>query len=254
MSDLVARLRRTPSWQITLGAALLALGFLVAAQLRSEGPRVRYTSQERAPLIETVLSLQRDQDALKARILELNEQIRELQRRGEGSAALVAELNRQIEAARIAAGVVAVEGPGLVLQLTDAAGPLPPGANPADALVHSDDIRTLVEELWLAGAEAIAVNGERVTVSTAILDIGGSVLVNSAYLAPPYQIAVVGPPGLYDRLTASAGFVDFVVNRVDAFGLGLSFAEPERVVVPAYAGTVTLRYARPEPSPSPGGS
>ncbi len=254
MSSLGARLRQVPSWQVALGAALLALGFLVAAQLRSEGPRVRYTSQERAPLIETVRSLQRQQDALKARILELNDQIRELQQRGEGSAALVAELNRQIEAARIAAGLVALEGPGLVLQLTDATGPLPPGANPADGLANSDDIRTLVEELWLAGAEAIAINGERVTVSTAILDIGGSVLVNSAYLAPPYQIAAIGPPGLYDRLSVSAGFRDFVVHRVDAFGLGLSFAEPERVVIPAYAGTVTLRYARPEPSPSPGGS
>lgn len=254
MASLGERFRRVPSWQVTLGAALLALGFLVAAQLRSEGPRVRYTSQERAPLIETVLALQRQQDALKARILELNDTIRELQRRGEGSAALVAELNRQIEAARVAAGLVALEGPGLVLQLTDATGPLPPGANPADGLVHGDDIRTLVEELWLAGAEAIAINGERVTVSTAILDIGGSVLVNSAYLTPPYQIAAIGPPGLYDRLSASAGFVDFVVHRADAFGLGLSFAEPERVVVPAYAGTVTLRYARPEPSPSPGGS
>ncbi len=252
MAELVARLRQVPSWQLTLGAALLALGFLVAAQVRSEGPRVRYTSQERAPLIETVLSLQRQQDALKARILELNEQVRELQRRGEGSAALVAELNRRIEAARVAAGLVAVEGPGLVLQITDAAGPLPPGANPSDALVRSDDIRTLVEELWLAGAEAVAVNGERITVSTAILDIGGSVLVNSAYLAPPYQVAAVGPAGLYGRLTASPSFVDFVVNRVDAFGLGLSFAEPERIVIPAYAGTVTLRYARPEPSPSPG--
>lgn len=253
MSGLVARLRATPSWQVTLAAALLVLGFLVAAQLRSEGPRVRYTSQERAPLIETVLSLQRDQDALKARILQLNDQIRELQRRGEGSAALVAELNQEIEAARLAAGLVAVEGPGLVLQLTDTSGPLPPGANPADALVHSDDIRTIVEELWLAGAEAIAVNGERLTVSTAILDIGGSVLVNSAYLAPPYQIAAIGPPGLYNRLTASPSFVAFVVNRIDASGLGLSFAEPDRVVIPAYAGTVTLRYARPEPSPSPGG-
>lgn len=253
MSTLVARVLRAPSWQLTLGAALLVLGFLVAAQLRSEGPRVRYTPQERAPLIETVLSLQREQDALKARILELNQQVRDLQRRGEGSAALVTELNQEIEDARIAAGLVAIEGPGLVLQLTDASGPLPPGANPADALVRSDDIRTLVDELWLAGAEAIAVNGERVTVSTAILDIGGSVLVNAAYLAPPYQIAAVGPAGLYGRLTASVGFVDFVVNRVNAVGLGLSFAEPDRLVVPAYAGTVTLRYARPEPSPSPGG-
>ena len=45
------RLRAIPSWQLTLGAALLGLGFLVAAQLAAEGPRVRYTSQERTPLV-----------------------------------------------------------------------------------------------------------------------------------------------------------------------------------------------------------
>ena len=48
-----ARLRAIPSWQVTLGVALLGLGFLVAAQLAAEGPRVRYTTQERSPLVET---------------------------------------------------------------------------------------------------------------------------------------------------------------------------------------------------------
>ena len=49
----VRRLRAIPTWQVTLGVALLALGFLIAAQLASEGPRVRYTTQERTPLVET---------------------------------------------------------------------------------------------------------------------------------------------------------------------------------------------------------
>ena len=67
----VRRLRAIPSWQITLGLALLALGFLVAAQLASEVPRARYTTQERTPLVETADELQAQQDGLKARILEL---------------------------------------------------------------------------------------------------------------------------------------------------------------------------------------
>ena len=63
----------------------------------------------------------------------------------------------------------------------------------------------MVEELWGAGAEAIAVNGERITPTSAIIDVGTSLLVNSAYLTPPYQITALGPPDLYDRLSASAG-------------------------------------------------
>ena len=74
MTSMTARLRSIPSWQITLGAALLGLGFLIAAQLAAEGPRVRYTTQERSPLVETATQLQQRQEELKARILELRSQ------------------------------------------------------------------------------------------------------------------------------------------------------------------------------------
>ena len=49
----LGRIRALPTWQLTLGVALLALGFLIAAQLAAEGPRVRYTTQERTPLVQT---------------------------------------------------------------------------------------------------------------------------------------------------------------------------------------------------------
>ena len=243
-------LRRIPSWQVTLGAALLVLGFLVATQLGSEGPRVRYTTQERSPLLETATQLQAQQDELKNRIFLLRDSIQGVEGQSTGSADLVRQLNAELEAARIAAGLIALTGTGMVLQLDDSQGPVPPGASEADYLVGSRDIRAVVEELWIAGAEAIAVNGERVTPTTAIIDIGSSLLVNSAYLAPPYQVTAIGPGDLYDRLSRSVGFIDFVRSRAEAYGIRLSFAEPETVDMPAFAGTVTLRYSRPLASPA----
>lgn len=253
MTSLSTRLRAIPSWQITLAVALLMLGFLVAAQLTSRAPRVRYTTQERPPLVQTALDLQATQDELKVRILELDEEIRRLQTEGEGSAALVDDLNHRLEDARIAAGLVPLEGSGMVLQLDDATVSIPPGGSDADYLVTGLDIRTVVEELWLAGAEALAVNGERLTASSAILDIGGSILVNSAYLAPPYRVTAIGPEDLFVRLSESNGFEDFLRARSEAYGIGVSVAEPDTVVVPAFAGSVTIRHARPVPSPSPEG-
>jgi uncharacterized protein YlxW (UPF0749 family) len=246
----IRRLKAIPSWQVTLGAALLALGFLIAAQLASEGPRVRYTTQERTPLLETATGLQTKQDDLKNRILDLRAQIQAVEARGAGSADLVRQLNAQLDSARNAAGLIALTGTGIVLQLEDSQDPVPPDGSPSDYLVGSRDIRTLVEELWQVGAEAIAVNGERITPTTAIIDVGSSLLVNSAYLAPPYQITALGPADLYDRLKAAPTFVAFVQSRVDAYGIRLSFAEPESVDVPAFVGTVTLRYSRPLASPT----
>jgi len=241
------------SWQVTLAVALLALGFLIAAQLAAERPRVRYTTQERSPLVEAALELQADQERLKERILELRDTIRAAEEQGQGSAALVRQLNDDIDLARLAAGLVPLTGSGFVLRLEDSDHPVPPGGNAAEYLVSARDVRAIVEELWLAGAEAVAVSGERVTSTTAIVEIGGSILVNSAYLAPPYAITVIGPGDLYDRLAQSLVWQDFLATRSAAFGIRVFIATPSEVDVPAFAGTVTLRYARPLPSPATGG-
>ena len=245
---LAARLRGIPSWQVTLGVALLGLGFLVAAQLASEGPRVRYTTQERSPLVETATDLQTDQESLKATILDVRTRIQAAEQAGQGSAALVKDLNDQLQSARIAAGLIPLTGSGIVLQIEDSQEPADPEGNMQDLLVGARDLRTIVEEMWQAGAEAVAVNGERMTPTTAVIDIGPSILVNSAYLAGPYQVTAVGPDDLYARLSASPGFVDFLRARAEAWGLRVSIAEPESVDMPAFAGTVTLRYARPQAS------
>ena len=251
------RLRSIPSWQITLGLALLGLGFLIAAQLATERPRVRYTTQERAPLIETALDLQEQQEELSAEVLQLRAEILELQRAGQGTNTAISELNAELEDARLAAGLIPLRGTGVVFQLEDSLEP--PGAveNELDYLVTARDLRTMVEELWLAGAEAIAINGERVVPTTSIIDIGGVILANSAYLSPPYQISAIGSQDLYEEVIGSPGFADFVRARQDAYGIRIGFLEPEAVDVPAFAGTVTLRHARPAPpestaSPAPG--
>jgi uncharacterized protein YlxW (UPF0749 family) len=243
MTAVARRLRELPSWQVTLSGALLVLGFLIAAQLSAEGPRIRYTSQERVPLVETVIGLQAQQDSLKDRVLALRAQIGSLEAELPASAANERTLNAELEKARIASGLAQLSGPGLIFKIEDADGAV--GNANADGLVTARDVRILVQELWLAGAEAIAVNGERITTTTAILDIGNSILVNSAYLAPPYQITAIGPADLYDRVSGSASFVEFVTARIDPSGIRLSFAELESATVPAFAGTVAGRYIRP---------
>ena len=246
MSSLAGRIRRIPSWQVTLGVALLLLGFLVAAQLAAEGPRIRYASQERTGLVDTAQSLQAQQDQLKDQIVSLREQIQRLEHDSAGSQAALRSLNDQLEAARIAAGLIPLTGTGIVLKLEDSAQPVPPDGNEADYLVGASDLRTVVDQLWLAGAEAIAINDERITASTAIIDIGGSVLVNG-----PYDITAIGAADLFDRLSASPGFEELVRTRRGSFGIGVSWAEPANVDVPAFAGSVTLRESRAVASQTP---
>jgi uncharacterized protein YlxW (UPF0749 family) len=251
MTALVGRMRSIPSWQVTLGFALLALGFLIAAQMASEGPRVQYTTQERTPLVATVLDLQKQQDQLKQQVLDDRAAIQQLEAAGEGDAAVTQQLNDQLQNAQIAAGLVAMTGPGLVIQLSDSTLTVPPDGNQQDYLVSGADVLTVVDQLWAAGAEGLAINDERVVVSTAVVDIGGSVVVNGAYVAAPYQITAIGPSNLLDTLTHQPGFADFVRQRSEAFGIGVSYATPASVDLPAYAGSINLRYGHATATPAP---
>jgi uncharacterized protein YlxW (UPF0749 family) len=251
MTTVVSRIRAIPSWQVTLGVALLVLGFLIAAQMASEGPRVQYTSQERTPLVATVRDLQAQQDQLKQEVLDARASIQQLEAAGEGGAAVTQQLSSQLQNAQIAAGLVAMTGPGLVIQLSDSTLAVPADGNEQDYLVSGGDVLTVVDQLWAAGAEGIAINGERVVVSTAIVDIGGSVVINGAYVAAPYQISAIGPDTMVDTLTHQAGFVDFLRARGEAFGIGVSYATPDSVDLPAYAGSINLRYGFPTTTPQP---
>ena len=245
------RIRSIPSWQVTRGLARRGLGFLIAAQLATERPRIRYTTQERAPLIETAVDLQEQQEALSAQVLQLREQILALEQQGQGTNAAIRELNAELEDSRLAAGLIPLRGTGVVFQLEDSLEPAGAVENELDYLVTARDLRTMVEELWLAGAEAIAINGERVVPTTSIIDIGGVILANSAYLSPPYQISAIGSDDLYEQVVSSPGFADFVRARQDAYGIRIGYLEPEQVDLPSCYGTVMLRNARPAPSEAP---
>ena len=237
------RLIGAASWRLTLGLALASLGFLIAAQLQSSAPRVRYTSQERGPLVEAVLDLRTRQEELKRAILEERARVATLEESDAGSSTRVRDVNAALEVARRAAGLSPVRGPGLVVRLEDG---IPGGADDPGALVvRSRDVRAVVEELWLAGATAVEVNGERVVVSTAFLDVGGSVLANATYLTPPYDVAAVGPEGIYGGLLASPGFTDLLAARAGVGGIRIRHAELPELQVAAYAGVERLRYGRP---------
>jgi uncharacterized protein YlxW (UPF0749 family) len=113
-------------------------------------------------------------------------------------------LAAELSTLELAAGTVPVTGPGLVLTVDDAptpAEPAVPDANPRTATgpdqgkVTATDLQLIVNGLWEAGGEAIAINGHRLTSRSAIRSAGAAVLVDYRPLTRPYVISVIGDPG-----------------------------------------------------------
>ncbi len=96
--------------------------------------------------------------------------------------------------------------------------------------------------LWAAGAEALAVNGQRVVPTSAILCVGNTLLINGTVHSPPFRFTALGAD-LRDAFTGDP-LVERLAGDADRFDLGFKVEDRDRVTVPAYTGTSKVRFAR----------
>jgi uncharacterized protein YlxW (UPF0749 family) len=124
--------------------------------------------------------------------------------------------------------------------------------------VHDVDLQLVVNALWAAGGEAVAVNGQRLVATSPIRAAGETITVNFRPLVPPYKIEVIGVDKQeFERSAVARRFRQWA----EEYGLGFSLKARSKIDVPAYAGTLQLSSARPvdpapapaAPPPSPGG-
>jgi uncharacterized protein YlxW (UPF0749 family) len=243
-NSVIARFAR-PQWAVSIGLALLVVGFVGAAQWNSAAPRQRFTTSAQQALTEQALGLQAEQEDLRDQIEAQEARIQAFQAAGAGSLAALERLNADVAAARLATGLTAVRGAGTVVEIADSRRVVPPGDYAANYIVLVDDLQDIVTALWASGAEAITINGERLVATSSIYGVGASILVNTAFLSPPFRIEAIGPEGIHDRFLADPAFVGRVAQRIDAFGLEFASEPSGELNLPAFIGSTTLRWAVP---------
>lgn len=165
----------------------------------------------------------------------------------------------------IAAGTVPVTGPGLVLTLDDAAAaadPKSPSGNPRTSTeidqgkVQARDLQIIVNGLWQAGAEAISVNGHRLTSRAAIRFAGAAILVDYRPLTRPYVITAIGGRGSLSVEFAGTDGGSYLQSLKLNYKIRGNITERDSVVVPGEPA-LSLEQAQPvksavtKPTPVP---
>lgn len=143
-----------------------------------------------------------------------------------------------------AASVVALSGPGVVLTLEDSA-PLPAAPGVSEGTVNrvtDEDVQIAVNGLWAAGAEAIAVNGQRLSATSAIRTAGSAVLVDFRPLSPPYRITALGDPEQMRTQVEAAEAGQYLTELSSRYGIASSWENEEALEVPGRS-VGTLREA-----------
>lgn len=155
-----------------------------------------------------------------------------------------AQVADDTEAARQAA-MVPVEGPAVAVTLTDA--PLsvrPEGVDEDLLVVHQQDIQAVANALWAGGAEAMTIQGQRISSRTGIKCVGNTVVLDSVPYAPPYVIVAIGDVAQLEAALESSTYLRTYRDYVDAYRLGWAVERRPVVTMPGYRGSIDLQYAR----------
>ena len=243
------RLLLRPQWAVSIAGALAVIGFVGYAQWNGSPERVQFASSVQQALAGQVVGLEQEQKDLRAQIAVAEAQVLDFQKASTTSSSALADVNRRLQEARLAVGLTPLKGPGAVIEIADSKRVVPDGANPANYIVLVDDLRDIVAALWASGAEGIAINGERLVATSSIYGVGASILVNTAFLSPPFRIEAIGSAGLLDRFQTNAAFRGRAAQRIDAFGLEFASQAADSVQLPAFVGNTRFRWAVPTGAP-----
>ena len=227
---------------LVLAALVVTVG---AAQARVAAPVV---AKERQELIDRIDKETKSADKLEGSVDTLRDDVSARQRAalktsgGSGQADLVSMLS----------GATAVHGPGVRLVVNDAKEASSGGGdNPRETADFSDtgrvrdrDMQRVVNGLWAAGAEAVSINGQRLTALSAIRAAGDAILVDNKPLVPPYTVLAVGDGQRLSGKFQNGADGLYLHALEDTYGIRATIAVESDLRLPA-APSVIVRTAQP---------
>jgi uncharacterized protein YlxW (UPF0749 family) len=217
------------------------LGFIAVLALRSRPADPEARLPERFRLAGLINREQATVSRLRTETEDLRRQVDAARRARAGRRTGAQEVDRSLAEARVLAGLAPVHGPGMKVVLDDSDLKESPTGNVNDLVIHSQDVQAVVNGLWRAGAEALAVNGQRLVSTSGVLCVGNTLLLNGTVHSPPYVLLAVGANR--PRFEADA-MVRRLHDDADAFGLRFSVSREDDVELPGFDGVVQPQFAK----------
>ncbi len=219
-------------------AVLVVAGFLFAANARIAAG----DSREAVDLRGVVEAELNRADLVAREVSDLRAEVDQLTDEQTTEGSVDAAVSEQVA---LAAGWVAVSGPGVEVRLWDApvGAARPEWATNDDLVVHQQDVQAVINALWAGGAEAMGLQDQRVVSTSAFRCVGNVLWLQGRLYSPPFVVRAIGDPATMLAALDADPEVQTYLTYVEAVGLGWSVSELENIDLPAYAGAAELRFA-----------
>lgn len=217
----------------------LVAGLLVATTREvSHGNEIRAGDSTR--LSDLVRNAQAETDDVAETRDRLAAEVQSLQQEAAASDTGVAQVLADTKALATDAGLTPMTGPGVTVTLTDAPrdadGKYPVDAAPDDLVVHQQDVQSVLNALWVGGAEAVGMQDQRIVNTSAPRCIGNTLLLHGRTYSPPYVMSAIGDPARLEAALANEPGIRVFKQYATRFGLGYSQTASGQLTVPGYAG------------------
>ncbi len=222
-----------------------ALGFLLVIAYQQTVADAPARTQARATLVDQVQNRRSETAERQQRADRLRAEVADLREKQLGGAAVARLKDMEAET-----GLAPVRGTGTRITVGDGPMPVDPltGERKSEARVRDTDLQVATNALFAAGAEAIAVNGQRLTSTSTIRQAGEAILVGIQPVTTPYQVVAIGPDDLAETFReGSAGRFFRALNT--KFGITYDVVGIGEVTLDA-ATEPNLRQAEPSTAPS----
>ncbi|HOZ54515.1 MAG TPA: DUF881 domain-containing protein [Clostridia bacterium] len=226
---------------LTLGILCLILTFAISIQLKTmkEDNSVVSTSTANKELKEQAIIWKEKYEKSVKEYEKTEEELEKTRKQATQNDSTSMEKEKQIKENNIILGLTEVQGDGIIITLQDNTYKNNLDLTVENYLVHDTDIKTIVNELWNAGAGAISINGQRIVSTTSIVCDGNIIKINGEITGSPFEIKAIGK-SLYSAIARPGGYFEFMGET----GVKTAIKNQNNITIQKYNGGISTQYLK----------
>ncbi|HJV44815.1 MAG TPA: DUF881 domain-containing protein [Bacillota bacterium] len=230
-------IKRVP-WIITVISIIV--GFMLAIQFRSTSKNAAMDSKDISQIRQDLQKEMEQHQRILSDISKYDQLLYQYENPLNQSDSLQV-MKDELKTIKERGGLEEMNGAGMVIMITDVKNAGNVGTSASFSSIFDDDLRYIVNELFGAGAQAISINNNRITPTSAIRNVGDHIQMDTRIITLPFEIKVVGDPNVLESAMKLRGFEEYfkIINKK------ISLKKMDKVTVPAYQGKPVIRYMKP---------
>lgn len=228
--------------------ASLILGVLISSNMNfsNDNDEIFLTPLEYQEAYDYTRKLNKDIDDLFEKYYENYAKLENYKSNQNNKNDVLLQLSSEIENNEVILGKADVEGEGITISLSDASDEMQSEVvDPNDywaRTVHDTDIVNVINELKVAGAEVISLNGNRITDWSSILCWGVFIELDGVKIPGPYEIKAIGnKEKLYSYMVGEGGYLSFLKIR----GIRINIMKQDNISILASNDNFDYKYMNP---------